>query len=205
MLIKICGIKTERAALAAVDAGADMIGLVFAQSKRQVTIEEAKVIRQSCSDLPVDVVGVFRNQPIDEVNAISKAVGLDFVQLHGKESLKDCLQVTLPLIRAIGHEDVKAGGLFSKIAAYLLIDSPKPGSGEVFNWETLKEDQPGMPFILAGGLSASNVAEAIQTVQPHGVDVSSGVETDGKKDEEKIRTFIKKARSIETKQKERSR
>lgn len=205
MLIKICGIKTVKAALAAADAGADMIGLVFAKSKRQLTIEEAKEICQSCRALPIDVVGVFRNQPIDEVNKISETVDLDFVQLHGEESLKECRQVKSPLIRALNHVEVKGASRFFEVAAHLLIDSPKPGSGEAFNWETLKHDRPAMPFILAGGLSASNVAEAIEAVQPDGVDVSSGVETDGEKDEEKIRAFIKRARNVEMKQKERSR
>lgn len=205
MLIKICGIKTSSAAQAAAEAGADMIGLVFAKSRRQVTVEEARTIRQSCSNLSVDVVGVFRNQPIDEVNEVSKAVGLDFVQLHGQESPEDCLQVKAPLIRALGHDEVKTTDYLSEIAGYLLIDSPKPGSGKAFNWKSLKQDGPDQPYILAGGLSSSNVAEAIQIVQPYGVDVSSGVETDGVKDEEKIRAFIRKVRSIESKQKERSR
>lgn len=196
MLIKICGIKTEKAALAAVDAGADMIGLVFAKSRRQVTVEEAKLIRQSCSDLPVAVVGVFRNQPIEEVNQISETVDLDFVQLHGEESLEDCLKVQSPLIRALSHDEIMQCSRFSKIAAHLLIDSPRPGSGKAFNWETLQSSLPEQPFLLAGGLSAANVTEAIQTAKPYGVDVSSGVETDGEKDEEKIKEFVKKARSI---------
>ncbi|MCC5890006.1 MAG: phosphoribosylanthranilate isomerase [Alkalibacterium sp.] len=197
MLIKICGIKRSEAAQAAANAGADMIGLVFAESRRQVTVEEAKVIRESCSSFPVQFVGVFRNQPISEVNTISEAVGLDFVQLHGQESLKKCRQVKAPLIRALSHDEVKAGSPFAELSEYMLIDSPKPGGGQPFDWSDLKRDRPAFPFILAGGLSIGNIAEALQAAEPLGVDVSSGVETDGEKDEKKIRDFIEEVRRLE--------
>lgn len=197
MLIKICGIQTVEDARVAAEAGADMIGLVFAQSSRQVTVDQARLIRQSCTDLGVKVVGVFRNQPIEEVNAIQKAVGLDYVQLHGQESLDDCKSVQAPLIRALNQEDITESQAALKLAEHLLIDSPQPGSGQPFNWETLKKNRPNRPFMLAGGLHKDNVLDAIRTLKPAGVDVSSGVETDRQKDPEKIRQFIETVRTHE--------
>ncbi|WP_423188393.1 phosphoribosylanthranilate isomerase [Alkalibacterium sp. f15] len=189
MLVKICGIQTPETAQVAAAAGADFIGLVFAASKRQVTIDEARKIKNSLSHTRVKVVGVFRNQPIKEVNQISRELGLDYVQLHGEESVTECQQINAPLIKALSFEEISEAKHYRQVADYILIDSPKPGSGETFDWTMLKDKNEDFPYFLAGGLSAENIAEAIQHLQPLGVDVSSGVETDGSKDAEKIRRF----------------
>ncbi|OJF94605.1 phosphoribosylanthranilate isomerase [Alkalibacterium sp. 20] len=197
MLVKICGIQTPETAQMAVEAGADLIGLVFAASKRQVTIDEAREIKNSLSNTSVKVVGVFRNQPIQEVNRISRELGLDYVQLHGKESVTECQQINTPLIKALSFEEISEAKHYQQVADYILIDSPKPGSGETFDWTTLKNKNEDFPHFLAGGLSPENIAEAIQHLQPIGVDVSSGVETNGSKDAEKIRRFTHQVKQVE--------
>ncbi|MCC5894146.1 MAG: phosphoribosylanthranilate isomerase [Alkalibacterium sp.] len=202
MLVKICGIQTPEMAKIAVDAGADYIGLVFADSKRQVTIEQAKDIKKVLSNAEVKVVGVFRNQPITEVNQISRELGLDYVQLHGNERVEECRKVETPLIKALSFNDISQAGAFHEVAEYILIDSPKPGSGETFDWSALSKDGKEFPYFLAGGLSPDNVREAIITLSPLGIDVSSGVETNGQKDEKKIRRFIDQARQKEWKREE---
>ncbi|PRY80071.1 phosphoribosylanthranilate isomerase [Alkalibacterium olivapovliticus] len=196
MLVKICGIQTIDSAQAAVEASADYIGLVFAESKRKVSIEQARDIKESLSDSAVKVVGVFRHQPLAEVNQISQAVRLDYVQLHGDETLEECRQLNTPLIKALSFNKISQAILYQDVAEYILIDSPKPGSGEPFDWSAFKNEELMIPFFLAGGLSPENVKEAIQQVKPIGVDVSSGVETNGQKDNEKIRQFTHQAKQI---------
>lgn len=196
MLVKICGIQTIEAAQTAKEAGTDFIGLVFAESKRKVTIQQAENIKHSLADSDIKFVGVFRNQPILEVNLISQAVGLDYVQLHGNESLEECRRLNTPLIKALSFKEISQATDYQDVAEYILIDSPKPGSGEPFGWSAFKNEELMIPFFLAGGLSPENVKEAIQQVKPIGVDVSSGVETNGQKDNEKIRQFTHQAKQI---------
>lgn len=196
MLVKICGIQTIEAAQTAKEAGTDFIGLVFAESKRKVTIQQAENIKHSLADSDIKFVGVFRNQPILEVNLISQAVGLDYVQLHGNESLEECGRLNTPLIKALSFKEISQATDYQDVAEYILIDSPKPGSGEPFDWSAFKNEELMIPFFLAGGLSPENVKEAIQQVKPIGVDVSSGVETNGQKDNEKIRQFTHQAKQI---------
>jgi len=196
MLVKICGIQTPGMAQVAVEAGADFIGLVFAESKRQVNLEQAKEIKNSLSDTTVKVVGVFRDMSITQVNEISQRIGLDYVQLHGEESVTECRQIKAPLIKALSFEEISEARHYRQVADYILIDSPKPGSGETFDWTTLTHENEGFPYFLAGGLSPENIEEAIQHLQPIGVDVSSGVETNRSKDAEKIRRFTHQAKQI---------
>lgn len=191
--VKICGIKTRAALDCAVKAGADYIGLVFAPSRRQVSIKEAK---QLLTNLPktVKAVGVFANSSLEELEAVLSQVPLDLLQIHGR--LPDGLfeTIDLPIIQAlaIGDSDLPS---YDPSASYLLFDAPQAGSGQPFDWQRLETSQLSKPFFIAGGLTPDNVAQAIQTFQPYGVDVSSGVETNGQKDLNKIRQFIESVTS----------
>lgn len=195
MLAKICGITTIESGLQAAEAGADFIGFVFAKSKRQVTKQQAQVIAEQ---LPVNVkkVGVFVNEDLATIQDIAKTVGLDYVQLHGDESADFCKAVGYPIIKAFEiREQADVAQLVNYQCAYFLLDSPagkyRGGNGETFNWSLVK-DLPDIEgkVLLAGGLHAGNVAEAIKEVKPTGIDVSSGVETNGVKDNQKIKAFI---------------
>jgi phosphoribosylanthranilate isomerase len=201
MKVKICGITDVETGIRAAEYGADAIGFVFAESKRKVSVDSAKEI---VSHLPKDVfkVGVFVNETKDEIERIAESVGLTHLQLHGDESAEFCASFSLPVIRAIsfqGNENLAKYNQFP--CDYLLLDGPKGkyqgGNGTAFNWH---EVHIGLinrkKVILAGGLSIANVAEAIKIINPFMVDVSSGVETDGRKDLEKINAFIDKAKSV---------
>jgi len=211
--IKICGIRDENHALAAVEAGADFIGLVFAPSKRQVTptkaCEIASAVKKS-SDA-TKVVGVFVNAPASQVNEIADFCALDWVQLSGDESWEYCREVVEPIIKAIRIDQQSAEELYAELSAgckllpaqkfITLLDSQVEGkyggTGESFNWNLAQQVAKRFPVIIAGGLDPKNVARLIETVRPWGVDVSSGVETNGLKDASKIRAFVKAVRSTQ--------
>lgn len=181
MFVKICGLKTEGGVTAAIEAGADAIGFVFANSSRQIDVPTAKRLRQLIPN-HVRVVGVFLDPTVEEVKA-AISCGLTDIQLHRRTlPLKSFRQFKLPIIEAN----------FETEADLVLLDAPTPGSGEPLDW--LRLERPNRPFWLAGGLTADNVKEAICHVQPDGVDVSSGVETNGEKDHDKIRAFIRRAK-----------
>jgi len=193
--VKICGLKEQQHVRAAVEAGADAIGFVFAPSKRQISIEQA---HQLAKDIPGEVlkIGVFVNPSVEELRAAVEGVPLDYVQFHGEETPEFIRQQGYPAIKALSvrdEEDVRAAANYN--VAYYLFDAPgtdfKGGSGHTFDWTLL--EMAGIPrdkLILAGGLKAENIAEAVSLVSPYMVDVSSGVETDGIKDEAKINAFI---------------
>ncbi|GEN46028.1 phosphoribosylanthranilate isomerase [Alkalibacillus haloalkaliphilus] len=195
--VKICGIKHTTHANEAVNAGADFLGFVFAESKRQVTVEKAKHIS---SQIPTHVkkVGVFVNASLEELEQTAKTVGLDYVQLHGDETPEFCEQLTIPYIKSFrirNEEDLKATTQYND-ADYLLLDSATGpyhgGNGTTFDWflvEELPFDQDR--FILAGGLNQENVKLAIDQTNPQVVDVSSGVELEGQKNINLIQSFIK--------------
>ncbi|WP_138420133.1 phosphoribosylanthranilate isomerase [Aquibacillus sediminis] len=199
MNVKICGITTKQAAIQAVEAGADFIGFVFADSKRKLDREQAKEI---ASVIPASVkkVGVFVNEDAETIKEIADTVGLDYIQLHGDESPAFCQQFAYPVIKAF---QIKTAEDLEKVndynCAYYLLDSPagkyRGGNGEAFDWGLVKHLHPlEEKIILAGGLHADNVQQAIAEVKPVGVDVSSGVETDGAKDGNKMVAFIEKAK-----------
>ena len=208
--IKICGITEAAHALAAAEAGADFIGLVFAPSKRQVTLERAREIVLAVKDSgkPPLTVGVFVNTAAHEVNAIADRCGLDWVQLSGDEPWEVLRDMERPVIKAIrvgqeGHAEdmmahLEAGcELLEKDFICLLdthVEGSYGGSGQTFDWGLVREVSEGLPVIIAGGLSAENVGQAIKTLKPWGVDVSSGVETGGVKDISKIKAFIEAVR-----------
>lgn len=181
MFVKICGLKTEESVTAAVEAGADAIGFVFANSSRQVDVTMAKRLRQLIPN-HVRVVGVFLAPTLDEVET-AITCGLTDIQLHRRTlPLETFRQFNLPIIEASSETE----------ADIVLLDAPTPGSGETLDW--LQLERPQQMFWLAGGLTSDNVKQAIRDVRPDGVDVSSGVETDGEKDIDKIRTFIRRAK-----------
>ena len=182
--VKICGLSTPEAVQTAVDAGADYIGFVFAPSKRQVTLEQA---RQLATGIPkgVQKVGVFVSPQREEVEQACQVVGLDLIQVHGPMDETILQEFPQQTIRAV--QVGKDAALPETSADYLLFDAPVAGSGETFNWQELETQNFTKPFFIAGGLTADNVADAIRFFYPYAVDVSSGVETNGKKDQEKIK------------------
>ena len=203
--VKICGITSQADARAAAAAEADAIGLMFyKESPRHVTIEQAKEI---CEVLPAHImrVGVFVNT--DET-LISRALSeclLNILQFHGDETPEDCAQypvMTLKAFRVQGPETLEQMKDYS--TAGFLLDAytkeARGGTGEKFNWDlAVQAQQLRKPVFLAGGLTPDNVAEAVRKVEPFGVDVSSGVESEpGKKDSEKMVAFVKAAKSALT-------
>lgn len=197
MIVKVCGITSEKTAHIVEENGADFIGFVFAPSKRRISPENARIIANSLTK--VKKVGVFVNESRENICHIAKYVGLDFVQLHGDETATFAKSIPYPIIKAFSIDQVSRHLVQQYPCEYLIIDSPgekyRGGSGNVFNWAEL--EQLGMDrkkIMLAGGLSPDNIQNAINTVQPMGVDVSSGVETNGVKDPEKIKHFIQLAK-----------
>jgi phosphoribosylanthranilate isomerase len=210
--IKICGINSISHALSAVEAGADLIGVVFASSPRQVTPEKAREISTAVKPYNRPVVGVFANMPAASVNALISLCGLDWVQLSGKETWEYCRQMEKPVIKAIHispdqvEEDLLAKlkdgkrVLGDRTSLFLLdtfVDHYYGGTGQAFNWEIARKAATEFPLIIAGGLHSENVAQMVTKLKPWGVDVSSGVESGGTKDAGKIRDFIRAVRSAE--------
>ena len=190
--VKICGLSNIEAVETAVSAGADYIGFVFAPSKRQVTVEQAiELVKFIPSH--IQTVGVFVSPSRAELLEAVDKVGLDFAQVHGQ--VVDKLFENLPCgsIQAVQIDE--GGHVPNSQADYLLFDAPVAGSGQTFDWGRLDTTELAQPFFIAGGLNEDNVARAIQHFSPFAVDVSSGVETDGQKDHEKIRRFIERVKN----------
>ena len=216
--VKMCGISKVETIPAVVEAKPDYMGLVFAPSKRQVTVEQAKILIEELhrgyakkygSDTEHDkndtikTVGVFVNETVDNLVTIANEANLDAVQLHGDEdeafiqSLKERTNVEVwKAVQIRSAADVEKW--IDSSADMLLFDAyhkdERGGTGEVFDWSSL--DTFERPFMLAGGIDSTNVARAIRTVRPYGIDISSGIETNGVKDDEKITAFTKIVKSI---------
>ncbi len=190
--VKICGLSTKEAVEIAVSAGADYIGFVFAPSKRQVTLEKATELAKL---IPVNVkkVGVFVSPSRAELLEAIEKVGLDLVQVHGQ--VADDLFEDLPCASIQAVQVDGNGHVPHSRADYLLFDAPVAGSGQTFDWGQLDTARLAQPFFIAGGLNEDNIVKAIQYFTPYAVDVSSGVETDGQKDHEKIRRFIERVKN----------
>ena len=216
--VKMCGISKVETIPAVVEAKPDYMGLVFAPSKRQVTVDQAKTLveelhkqytkrynngtEQSNND-EIKTVGVFVNETLDNLVTIATDANLDVVQLHGDEdeafiqSLKGRTNVEVwKTVQIRSAADAEAW--IDSSADMLLFDAyhkdERGGTGEVFDWSCLDEFE--RPFMLAGGIDSTNVARAIRTVRSYGIDISSGIETDGVKDNEKITAFTKLVRTI---------
>jgi len=243
-LVKICGNRTPEDVIAAAQAGADFVGMVFADSSRRVEVEDAQAMvralggplaaheltlpPQTIAHARHDVtawfqhgtqviaryleakrpltVGVFADQPIDEVNELAEQAGVDLVQLSGDESWEDCLLVTKQVIQVVHvspldspsdpMEQVQPG-----FAIALMLDAAhgpyRGGSGRTFDWEVARRVAERVPMMLAGGLTPENVGEAVRLVRPWVVDVSSGTETGGRKDHARVRAFIEAVRAAD--------
>ena len=190
--VKICGLSTTEAVETAVSAGADYIGFVFAPSKRQVTLEQAAELAKFIPS-HIQKVGVFVSPSRAELLEAVDKVGLDLVQVHGQ--VADDLFEDLPCASIQAVQVDRDGHVPNSQADYLLFDAPVAGSGQTFDWGRLDTTELAQPFFIAGGLNEDNVARAIQHFSPFAVDVSSGVETDGQKDHEKIRRFIERVKN----------
>jgi phosphoribosylanthranilate isomerase len=200
MFVKVCGVTNEDDALLAVAMGADAIGFVFAPSPRQVHPE---VVRDILKRLPHDTltIGVFRNETPERIVDIVSRTGLKGAQLHGGETAEDLRLVRLRVqfvIQALPAGDARlaGAGVGPDAADVVLVDSPTPGSGEVFDWSLAEGAPDGVRVLLAGGLNPDNVEAAIRKVRPWGVDSASGTEASpGKKDATKVRLFVARAKA----------
>ena len=190
--VKICGLSTVEAVETAVLAGADYIGFVFAASKRQVSLEQAQELAKRVTG-KTKIVGVFVSPSLEDLELAIGRVPLDMVQIHGTFDEALMPMISVPVIRAIQLSDQEAQ--VSSQADYLLFDAPVAGSGQTFDWDLLKDQKIQQDFFIAGGLTVDNVHQARETFQPYALDVSSGVETDGRKDIEKIKAFIEGAKA----------
>lgn len=201
--VKICGVTTVEDALAAVDAGADSIGLNFhPPSARFVDLEKARAIREALGD-SVKVIGVFVDRPPAEVKQVATELSLDAVQLHGSETAQAFFPFSFPVIRALrvrGPESLHGLDDWIESAALLLDGGGAVGAfgGVAFDWSLAKrKSESHPPLWLAGGLNPGNVADAVRQTRPALVDVASGVESSpGRKDEALMRAFIKAVREV---------
>jgi phosphoribosylanthranilate isomerase len=222
-LVKICGISDPRHARLAAALGTDFVGMVFAPSTRQVTIGQAKRIAeglgkdsQATRSMSVEevekaldarrplLVGVFADQDADTINSIADECRLDLVQLSGSEPWEMNEHLTRPILKCM---KVRAGETAEQLmmhyhgGAVLLLDPHVEGvyggTGRTIDWNVAAEIARQTPTVLAGGLTPTNIEQAVRTVRPWAVDVSSGVETDGRKDPIKIRAFIAAAKSVD--------
>ncbi|MEU1351204.1 phosphoribosylanthranilate isomerase [Streptomyces sp. NPDC005795] len=198
MYIKVCGLSRPEDVAAAVEAGADAIGFVLTPSPRQVTPASVRALTALVPE-GTATVAVFRGEPLDEVRRAAAEAGVDTVQLHGGEPPEAFAALRADGFRLIRATSPAAGGAPLETGAYgedlLIIDSPRPGSGERWDPAALGVSPTG-PWLLAGGLSPDNVAGAVTGLRPWGVDVSSGVEhTRGVKDTGLIREFVAAARA----------
>ena len=199
--VKICGITNFEDALHAAACGADALGFVFyAKSPRCI---EPERVREIVAALPpfVASVGLFVNERPERITQIAEFCGLGLVQLHGDEPPKDCLIPGRRVVKALRVRDAQSlERAADYVVAGLLLDAWTPGAyggtGQTFNWQLAASVARVRPVILAGGLTQENVAEAVRSVRPYAVDVSSGVETaPGRKDPQKVAAFISNAKA----------
>jgi phosphoribosylanthranilate isomerase len=212
--VKLCGFQRSEDALAAAEAGADALGLVFVPSaRRRLSVNRAQVLirefRAAWGDRPSpEWVGLFADQPAQEVQRTVGRLGLDAVQLCGEEGMGYCAEMMVPIYKVISIDPtVPQSVVLPRLMVLLqrhsmaghrpVLDTQIPGAyggtGQTFDWELAAGLSESFPFSLAGGLTPQNVGGAIARVHPWGVDTSSGVETEGKKDPALIRAFVEAA------------
>lgn len=200
--VKICGVTSVDDAIVACNAGADAIGLVFyPKSPRNVSIETAAEIARSVGPF-CSVVGLFVNADAEFVDTVLSRVGLHVLQFHGDEDEQYCQQFKRPFYKALRMKDgfdVEAAMAKFPSAIAILLDAYRPGvpggTGETFDWQRVPKSSV-RPIILAGGLTPENVSTAVAATRVYGVDVSGGVEAQpGKKDRDKVRAFIRRAKA----------
>ncbi|HJM75231.1 MAG TPA: phosphoribosylanthranilate isomerase [Dehalococcoidia bacterium] len=238
--VKICGNRTSEDVIAAAEAGADFVGMIFARSSRQIGTRDARAMvdalggplngdqREPNPEARGDVqrwfkhgsevlamrlegkrpltVGVFADQPIDEVNALVAEAGVDLVQLSGDESWEDCLRVERSVIQVVHVSPLDSPSdpmefVEPGFAILLMLDAAhgpyRGGGGKPFDWEVAQQVASRIPMMLAGGLNPDNVGEAIERVRPWAVDVAGGTERDGHKDHALVRDFIEAVRAAD--------
>lgn len=203
--VKICGLTTPDTMTAAIEAGADFVGLVFyLPSPRYIEIEVAAYLARYVPN-HIQVCGLFVDPDDQTLLEVLENVRIDMIQLHGKEDSQRIEEIRKlsgkPVIKAMGvtgPEDLMLAQNYAKTADWLMLDAPGGGGmGAGFNWEILHDFKCPKPWMLAGGLTAENVEEAISRLHPDTVDVSSGVESSrGIKDAAKIRAFVQTAKQV---------
>ena len=195
--IKICGITSREDALAAARCGADALGFVFTKSSRQIAPEKAREIIETLPPL-ITAVGVFVDQPANQVKEITRLCHLDAVQLHGEESPAYCRGFAAKVIKAFRVRDQSITSEVSRydVAAYLFDSPAGGGTGRKFDWDLIGGIDGRI--IVAGGLTPANVREAVRRIRPYGVDVSSGVErAPGEKDHRLMEEFVRNVRQCD--------
>jgi phosphoribosylanthranilate isomerase len=186
MKIKICGLSRECDIDYVNEALPDYAGFIFAESKRKVSEDQAFTLKRKLSH-PIKAVGVFVDHDISFIRSLLEKRIIDIVQLHGHENEEYISAIDAPVIKV-----VRMGEKSDYPVDYLLFDSPSAGSGKTFDWNLIPKTKK--PFFLAGGISISNIAEAMK-INPYAIDVSSGVETNGAKDREKILEIVRSVRN----------
>lgn len=211
--IKICGMSQVEHAVAAAEAGADFLGLVFAPSRRQIVLEKAQQIVKAVKQLKAHpiVVGVFVDSPAHTINHIANRCGLDWIQLSGHETWQYCSEIERPFIKVIHitpqkkekeiESELENGQKVKlKQECIFLLDTQSGtklgGTGQTFDWELVRDLSARFPIMIAGGLTPENVGQLMKKTKPWGVDVSSGVEVNGNKSIEKIRAFVQAVKSV---------
>jgi phosphoribosylanthranilate isomerase len=205
--IKLCGMTREPDVRLACKLGADAIGLIFAErSPRRLDVERATALRVLASS-QISVVALVMDQAADAITAIVERVRPDLLQFHGAEDDAFCAAFGLPFFKALPMRGIAADAVSTLLARYpsaagFVLDGHAPGamggSGERFDWNLLAHERSQRPWLLAGGLDATNVAEAVRALRPWGVDVSSGIESaPGIKDPAKMRAFVAAVREAE--------
>ena len=212
LLVKICGLKSPETLDAALDAGADMVGFVFfPPSPRNLGPEAARLLGERVKGR-AKKVALSVDASDAELAAMIDALRPDMLQLHGRETPERVASVRsrfrLPVMKALPVEtraDLSPVHIYAKVADWLLFDGRAPrgatrpgGLGKIFDWQVLEKLNPGVPFMLSGGLDAANLTEALRITRASAIDVSSGVErAPGEKDPDKIRAFVRAARDAE--------
>lgn len=197
--VKICGIKTQEAAFTAVEEGADFLGFIFVPgTKRYIQPKDAKKIGKKMKG-KINLVGVFQNMPLYQVQEIIKTCNLDYGQFHGDESPQYIDSIKIKKIKTFGLKgefniDEARKQMKQFKVDFYLVDRIKQSEGSMLNLENVAILAKEFPLVFAGGLTPENVSEVIRKVKPKMVDVASGVETEGIKDLEKIKRFIKSAK-----------
>lgn len=194
--IKICGLTRQQDIDAVNEAMPDYIGFVFAKSRRQIGARQAGLLKERLAP-GIQAAGVFVDAPIEEIAELCRQGIIDVIQLHGSENADYIRRLRKetdkPIIKAVsmGH-GVTGQQLMENPADYLLLDQGKGGTGKTFDWNLIP--QLKRPFFLAGGLGPDNLGDALRQIRPFAVDLSSGVETDGKKDREKILQAVRRVK-----------
>jgi phosphoribosylanthranilate isomerase len=197
--VKICGITRAEDAVAAEQAGADAVGLIFAEhSKRRVTLEQALTISRSVGPF-ISRVGVFVNHPLHELEEIAQTLKLNAVQLHGQEDAIYAKSVgkNYRVIKAISFQNQDPKDLLNFPVEAILLDGLRPGSGETFDWSVASSFKGFPNLILAGGLTPANVKAGIEALKPYAVDTASGVENSpGIKNHAQLQDFVRAAKGF---------